>query len=175
MPSGQDLDPRLKRDDIIIAPIGAIPDKSYDVVVSIDVIEHVESDREFLRHLTRIAREAVFLTTPLSFLWREVWPYHIREYRAREFLELTQPFGRLTYYKGTPSGSEIYPVNAMRYFRALDRMMNSWIMQFPLRATQKLLPKRMRYNSHQAALIHLHRRPNFKGGFDHSSPMADSF
>src|SRR5215510_2620231 len=38
---GQDLDPRLAERGIRITTIEAIPDASYDVVTSIDVIEHV--------------------------------------------------------------------------------------------------------------------------------------
>jgi len=152
---GQDLDPRLEREDIVISPIEDIPSKSYDVVVSVDVVEHVPEDSGFLRQLARIAKQAVFLTTPLSVLGREIWPYHIREYKAREFMALVAPVGRVTYYKGTPSGSEIYEVRNMQYFWMIDSLINSPLFNLPFRAGQKILPKRLRYNAHQAALIEL--------------------
>lgn len=52
---GIDLDERLKRKDINIQfkDVSVIPDKSFDVVICIDVIEHVEDDKEFVKHLVR--------------------------------------------------------------------------------------------------------------------------
>jgi len=46
------------------AAIQDYSDRSFDWVLAIDVIEHVEDDREFLRQLLRVSREVVFLTTP---------------------------------------------------------------------------------------------------------------
>jgi SAM-dependent methyltransferase len=152
---GQELDPRLARDGVTIGPVEAIPDKSYDIVVSVDVVEHVPDDAAFIANLARIARIAVFVTTPLSFHGRPIWPYHIREYRASQFLHLLAPFGRLTYFIGSPSGSEIYPVRSMVYFNIIDGLVNSPVTNLPFRAFQKLLPKRLRYHAHQGALIHI--------------------
>jgi SAM-dependent methyltransferase len=148
---GQDLDPRLKRDGVVIGPLSEIGDLSYDVVVCIDVVEHVEDDRGFIKELSRIARDALFLTTPLSCWGRKVWPYHVREYRAREFRGLL-PDGELTYMIGTPSGDERYEVRT-RWFSLLDRAINFPPTNLPVRAAQKLLPRRLRYNAHQAVLV----------------------
>jgi hypothetical protein len=49
-----------------------------------DVIEHVEDDVAFLRHLLRVAREAVFLATPNWDRFRATNKYHFREYTADE-------------------------------------------------------------------------------------------
>lgn len=40
------------------------PDKSFDVVTCVEVIEHVPDYEGFLRELARVARRVVFLTTP---------------------------------------------------------------------------------------------------------------
>jgi 2-polyprenyl-3-methyl-5-hydroxy-6-metoxy-1,4-benzoquinol methylase len=48
---GQDLDPRLGGPDVLIKPVEEIPDKSYDVVTSIDVIEHVEDPDHYINFL----------------------------------------------------------------------------------------------------------------------------
>ncbi len=154
---GQDLDSRLQGDGTIIGPIEEVPAKSYDIVVSVDVIEHVADDEAFVDELTRIARKAVFLTTPLAAYGRPLWPYHIREYRAQELLRLVRRFGEVTYFKGTPSGSEIFEVRSMACFRIVDALVNSPLSNRPFRAAQKLLPRRLRYNAHQAVLVRVGR------------------
>src|SRR5688572_28607579 len=63
---GIDLDERLQRSDVNveIKSITDVPDKSFDVVVCLDVIEHVEADRAFIAELFRVARQTVFVSTP---------------------------------------------------------------------------------------------------------------
>jgi 2-polyprenyl-3-methyl-5-hydroxy-6-metoxy-1,4-benzoquinol methylase len=49
--TGLDIDERLNREglEICIQDISLLPNESFDVVVCIDVIEHVEDDRAFLK------------------------------------------------------------------------------------------------------------------------------
>lgn len=68
--------------------IGPLPDRSYDLVVCIDVIEHVEDDREFLADLLRVARERVFFTTPNWNRSRCANRLHVREYTPDELADL---------------------------------------------------------------------------------------
>jgi SAM-dependent methyltransferase len=152
--TGQDLDPRLLRDGILIAPIEEIPSKSFDFVVSVDVVEHVAKDKEFVCQLARIAKLGIFLTTPLSFYKRPLWPYHIREYRAHEFLDLLYGHGKVIFFTGDQAGNRINQIN-MRYFWTIDALINSRITNIPFRAVQKLFPSRFRYNGHQGALVWL--------------------
>lgn len=152
---GQEIDENLNGEGIIIGKIEQIKDKSFDVVISIDVVEHVPDDRNFVINLARIARKTLFLTTPLSALGREIWPYHIREYRPKELIDLVSDLGNVMYYKGTPSGSEIYPLKNMDFFWITDRLINNSITNIPFRAVQKLLPKKLRYNAHHAVKIDL--------------------
>src|ERR1700690_3510624 len=90
---GQDLDERLASKEIMIMPLNEIPSKSFDVVTSIDVIEHVEEDAWFVAELFRIARESVFITTPNWSITRCTWPYHLREYTPKQLEELLAPHG----------------------------------------------------------------------------------
>ena len=85
---GQDLDPRLADRGIHIVSIDEIPDRSCDVVTSIDVIEHIEDDGWFVRSLARIARQGIFVTTPNWTASRCQWPYHLREYTPRQLERL---------------------------------------------------------------------------------------
>lgn len=68
-------------------------DGSFDWVLAIDVIEHVEDDRGFLAELLRVARESVFLSTPNWNVSRAVNPYHAREYTPSELQALIADFG----------------------------------------------------------------------------------
>lgn len=150
---GQDLDPRLARPDVVIGPVADIIDKSVDFVVSIDVIEHIEDDSMFLRELSRIAREGIFLTTPLLVRGRDIWPYHVREYKFTEFVDLTRRYGQCTYYKGNPEGTEIYPIRFEAGFRKLHDMINNPWTGLLTRAASKLVPRSYRNHAHQAVLI----------------------
>jgi SAM-dependent methyltransferase len=152
--AGQDLDPRLARQDVTIGPLENIPSKSVDVVVSIDVIEHVPDDAGFVRQLGRIARQAVFVTTPNWTITRCTWPYHLREYTPLEFETLLRQIGKVQLYKGNGAGTLVHPVRYRRAYHALNRL-----RQFPLTAfstrcfSRFLLPEPARLHSHNAALI----------------------
>lgn len=103
---GIDLDERLKRKDINIQfkDVSVIPDKSFDVVICIDVIEHVEDDKEFVKHLVRVARELLFVSTPNYAVGRNVHPYHIREYTPYEFECMFSGLGRIRILGGNSRG-----------------------------------------------------------------------
>lgn len=90
---GQDIDIRLQKfsDNLIIGPLSSIPDKSYDVVTSCDVIEHVIEDIDFFNELRRIARERIIITTP-NFTRSQAQNHcHCREYTLPQFTNLFCP------------------------------------------------------------------------------------
>lgn len=74
-------------------PIEAFPADAFDLVTAIDVIEHVEDDAEFLYQLTRVARCAVFLTTPNYNISKCTNAYHVREYTPEELGFLIEASG----------------------------------------------------------------------------------
>lgn len=153
--TGQDLDERLAGPGIIILPVSAIPDKSHDFVTCIDVVEHVNEDKEFVRQLARIARKGVVMTTPLSSRFRKIWPYHVREYTFEQFVDLCSPLGRCRYWKGSPSGDRSYAIDSISRFLMMRRLYGNTLMNVPIRALQKLLPQSWRNHAHQAVLIRL--------------------
>jgi hypothetical protein len=151
---GQDLDPRLgKNPKIMIRPIESIPDRSFDVVTSVDVVEHVEKDEYFVEHLVRIARDAVFLTTPNWTASRCVWPYHLREYTPRELAQLLAPHGDVTLFKGDPSGKTVYAVRWRSSYYLLNDLRVWPLTAFATRCANHLLPAPRRLCSHNAALL----------------------
>jgi SAM-dependent methyltransferase len=102
--TGIDLDPRLKREDIEICDISQVPDKSYDLIVCIDVIEHVQDDKAFVRQLARVARRKLFVSTPNYTVSRNAHPYHVREYTPSEFEQMFTGLGRVRIFGGNCTG-----------------------------------------------------------------------
>jgi 2-polyprenyl-3-methyl-5-hydroxy-6-metoxy-1,4-benzoquinol methylase len=152
---GQDLDPRLGGPGVHIKPVDEVPDKSYDVVVSIDVIEHVEDPAGFLAQLARIARTGLFLTTPNWTTSRCTWPFHLREYTPAQFEALLGAVGQVALFKGTPSGSLVYPVRHKGAYHALNALRNWTPTAFATRCLNRLLPFSRRIQSHNGAWVAL--------------------
>lgn len=151
---GQDIDPRLARDGIQIGGLQTVPSKSFDLVVSIDVVEHVEDDTDFVRQLGRIARQAVFITTPNWTITRCTWPYHLREYTPREFQTLLSSIGSPQLFKGNGAGTTVYPVSNPRAYFALNDARQFGATAFATRCFSRiLLPPPARLQSHNAALV----------------------
>jgi 2-polyprenyl-3-methyl-5-hydroxy-6-metoxy-1,4-benzoquinol methylase len=91
------IDPQPLRDYIISVPVDQVTSKSYDIVVSMDVIEHVEKDVEFLQHLLRVAKSEVFFSTPNWNISKAQNRYHVREYTPEELFLLIWPYRREFY------------------------------------------------------------------------------
>ena len=153
---GQDLDPRLARPDIQIRELAEIPSKSFDVVVSIDVIEHVEDAKDFVRQLARIAREAIFVTTPNWTASRCQWPYHVREYTPRQLEALLQPVGAVALFKGTPDGSKAFRVQYKRFWFAMNDL-RVGVTALPTQVLNNLIPVSWRIHSHLGAWVELEK------------------
>ena len=75
-----------------IPPLADLKDNSYDFVVSFQVIEHIKKDRLFLEEIYRVLKPGgkCIITTPNRKMSLTRNPWHIREYSAKELLDLTQ-------------------------------------------------------------------------------------
>lgn len=157
---GQDLDERLAtRREIRIGPIENIPDDSFDVVVAIEVIEHVQNDQEFVKQLARLAREAIFLTTPNWTITRCQWPYHVREYTPRQLEDILARVGTVRLFKGDSRGNAVFPVRSPRLYHLMNSLRISPATALGMQSANRLLPKRLRLCGHNAALV-THLRKN---------------
>lgn len=109
---GIDRGPRLTHlnSRVRVQRVEGVPDKSYDVVTNIEVVEHVQDDEAFVDHLGRIARELVFISTPNWTASRNLWPYHVREYNPAQMYELLSTIGVVTFFKGNSAGTEVHRV-----------------------------------------------------------------
>ncbi|MDQ3535196.1 MAG: class I SAM-dependent methyltransferase [Bacteroidota bacterium] len=74
----------------IVPPFKNIEDNSFDVVISFQVIEHIQDDKFFLQEIYRVLKPGgkVFLTTPNIKKTLTRNPWHIREYTAPELTKL---------------------------------------------------------------------------------------
>lgn len=77
-----------------IPPLDGIKDNSYDVVVSFQVIEHIENDALYLKEIHRVLKPGgvVLITTPNRKMSLTRNPWHIREYLAGELKALAASF-----------------------------------------------------------------------------------
>ena len=106
---GIEVDDRLRRADdveIEIRDLASMPDDSFDTVVCVDVIEHVESDRAFVEQLMRVARRRVFVSTPNYAMSLNEWPFHVREYTPRQLHRMLERFGTTTVFGGSSTGDQ---------------------------------------------------------------------
>jgi 2-polyprenyl-3-methyl-5-hydroxy-6-metoxy-1,4-benzoquinol methylase len=151
--SGQDLDPRLASSRVHVGPLSELPSKSVDVVVSIDVIEHIADDVGFVRELARLAREHVILTTPNWTAGRGAWPYHVREYTPAHLRAVCGSVGAVRLWKGTPEGREQYAISRPAANHWLNVARVSPATAAMTRALNFVLPARAKIHSHLAAII----------------------
>lgn len=71
-------------------PFLGIADNSFDVVISFQVIEHIEDDKNFLKEIHRVLRPGgkAVITTPNIKMTLTRNPWHIREYTNTELTKL---------------------------------------------------------------------------------------
>jgi len=82
-----------------IPPLTSLPDNTYDVVVSFQVIEHIQNDLLFLKEIHRVLKPGgtALLTTPNRKMSLTRNPWHVREYLPAELEALAKRiFSRVT-------------------------------------------------------------------------------
>jgi len=147
--TGIDLDPRLANESVKTLRIEDVPSKSVDIVVCIDVIEHVEEDIKFAEELMRVARQDVFISTPNWTVSKCKWPYHIREYMPHELQSILGRYGKLEVFKGSIDGAIHYPVNFPGAYALLNRLRVNPVTGFLARVFNRLLPMSARIQAAQ--------------------------
>ena len=76
--------PDFQFTDMFLPPLHGLPDNHFDVVVTFQVIEHIEDDDFFVREAHRVLRPGgkMFLTTVNRRFSLTRNPWHVREYDA---------------------------------------------------------------------------------------------
>jgi 2-polyprenyl-3-methyl-5-hydroxy-6-metoxy-1,4-benzoquinol methylase len=92
-----------------IPPLTGLADNAYDVVISFQVIEHIENDSLFLQEIHRVLKPGgtALLTTPNRKLSLTRNPWHIREYLPVELEQLAQKFFSHTEMKGITGNHKV--------------------------------------------------------------------
>lgn len=101
-----------------IPPLSGLHDNAYDVVVSFQVIEHIEDDMLFLREIHRVLRPGgiAFFTTPNRRLTLTRNPWHIREYLPEELEALAGKVFSEVSMKGIAGNNKV-----MKYYEENKR------------------------------------------------------
>lgn len=92
-----------------IPPLTGLQDNAYDLVVSFQVIEHIENDGLFLQEIHRVLKPGgtALLTTPNRKLSLTRNPWHIREYLPNELRRLAEKHFSQTDMKGITGNEKV--------------------------------------------------------------------
>ncbi len=99
--------------------------ETYDIVVAVEVLEHVEADAEFVANVSRLLRDGglFIMTTPNGdYLTTVTNPDHKRHYRREQLSNLLRQYF-----------SEVNVYYAIKGGRFRDWGLRSWSLRYPLR------------------------------------------
>ncbi len=116
--------------------VSQLSDASFDIVVSVEVLEHVQEDEDFVRNVHRILRPGgVFLmTTPNGDFVRNTNPDHKRHYKLKELeMLLSREFKSVGVRYAVVSG------------KWRQRGLRSWSVRKPLQTVLSMLGNIINY------------------------------
>jgi ubiquinone/menaquinone biosynthesis C-methylase UbiE len=92
-----------------IPPLAGIPDNSFDLVVTFQVIEHIQDDHLFLKEIHRVLKPGgtALITTPNRKMSLSRNPWHIREYLADELKFLASKYFSKVEMKGITGNEKV--------------------------------------------------------------------
>lgn len=119
-----------------IPPLSPFADNSFDVVITFQVIEHIEDDFNFLKEIHRVLKPGglAIITTPNRPMSLSRNPWHIREYTGKELGDLCSKIFSRVEVKGI-SGNE----KVMEYYER-NRKSVQRIMKWDIFDLQHKLP-----------------------------------
>lgn len=128
--------PALTFRQMVFPPFSSLMDNSFDVVVNFQVIEHIKKDGVFLREIYRVLKPGgtAILTTPNVKKTLTRNPWHVREYTARQLMDLAFPVFDDVKIKGITGSERLW-----EYYENNKRSVRR-IMRFDVFNLQYLLP-----------------------------------
>ena len=138
----------FKRMDI--PPFGDLPSNHYDVVVSFQVIEHIQDDTYFLKEIHRVLKPGgtALITTPNRSMSLSRNPWHIREYLPHELENLARTIFSEVTMKGISGNEKVmqyYEENKQSVARItrwdifnLQHNLPAWMLRIPYELLNRL-------------------------------------
>ncbi len=101
--------PHYKFINAFVPPLVGLADNSFDFVVSLQVIEHIEDDHEFLKEIYRVMKSGAkaIISTPNIKLSLTRNPWHVREYTTPELETLLNKYFDRVSFGGVLGSSRV--------------------------------------------------------------------
>lgn len=142
-------DPKVKEENahltnveflqMTIPPISGIADNTFDFVISFQVIEHIQNDKEYVKEIHRVLKPSgkFIVTTPNKPMSLSCNPWHIREYTILELKTLLLKSFSVVETNGTYGNEKV-----MEYYNKNKESVNR-IMKYDFLNLQYLLPRQL--------------------------------
>ena len=138
----------------LFPPMGYIEDKSFDTIISFQVIEHIEDDDLFLNEIFRILRPGgkAIITTPNIKMTLTRNPWHIREYTSKELIDISSKYFPNVEIKGISGNNKVIDyynnnVKSVQKFKRLDFLnLEKYLPNFIYKIPYELLNRFNRNN-----------------------------
>ncbi|MEI9917906.1 MAG: class I SAM-dependent methyltransferase [Bacteroidota bacterium] len=93
-----------------IPPLAPFADNSFDVVITFQVIEHIQDDFNFLKEIHRVLKPGglAIITTPNRPMSLSRNPWHIREYTGKELGDLCSKIFSRVEVKGISGNEKVF-------------------------------------------------------------------
>lgn len=143
-----------------IPPLGPFADNLFDVVITFQVIEHIQDDFNFLKEIHRVLKPGglAIITTPNRPMSLSRNPWHIREYTGKELGDLCSKMFSRVEVKGI-SGNE----KVMEYYER-NRKSVQRIMKWDIFDLQHKLPASLLRIPYE--MLNRRNRDKLKGSAD---------
>lgn len=151
----ENLPPNVEFRECRVPPL-PFADESFDCVVSLQVIEHIRRDREFVAEVHRVLRKGgkFIVSTPNRSMSLTRNPWHVREYCAEELQELLSQF-EVTECRGVGGNERVWAYyeenrrSVQRIMRFDVLRMQWWLPRWLLQLPYDIMNRRNRRRLHR--------------------------